>query len=49
MGIFEAFFCLGLCFLFNLIAIDNHWKQTPLERTFLGLIVLALFVFILVT
>ena len=49
MGIFEAFFCLGLGFLINLIVIDNHWKQTPLERTFLGLIVSALLVFIIVT
>jgi hypothetical protein len=49
MGIFEAFFCLGLCFLFNLIVIDNHWKQTPLERTFLGLILAALLIFIIVT
>ena len=47
MGIFEAFFCLGLMYLFNLIVVDNHWKQTPLQRTFLGLILAALLVFML--
>tara|TARA_R110001606_G_scaffold222443_2_gene370341 strand:+ start:2531 stop:2680 length:150 start_codon:yes stop_codon:yes gene_type:complete len=49
MGIFEAFFCLGLMYLFNLIVVDNHWKQNPLERTFLGLILAALIGFIIVT
>ena len=49
MGIGEVILLLGLSFLFNLIVVDNHWKQTPLERTFLGLIVFALFVFIIVT
>ena len=49
MGIFEAFFCLGLCLLINLIVIDNHWKHPPLERTFYGLILAALLIFIIVT
>jgi hypothetical protein len=47
MGIYEAFFWLGLAFLFNLIVVDNHWKQTPLQRTFLGLILAALLIFML--
>lgn len=49
MSAFEILLCFALSFLFNLIVVDNHWKQTLLERTFLGLIVFALLVFIIVT
>ena len=33
--------CLPISFLFHLIVYENHWKQKPLTRIILGLILVT--------